>query len=171
MKSLVCGFLKLVVFDQKECVFLTRLTAMQATQRLKILNSDPVGHNTKLEPRANSMFDRTIVAGGSDFDQPQAEEREPFSVSCAIHPWMKAWVITRSNSYFAVTGPDGSFEIPNLPAGVELEFRTWHEKSKFVQNVSVNGSKEKWSKGKFSRTLQDGETLELSVAVDAAELN
>ncbi|MFO0868225.1 MAG: hypothetical protein U0935_04700 [Pirellulales bacterium] len=157
-----------VLFDQKECVFLSHVLALQSTQPIRIKNSDPVGHNTSLKPKKNPAYDQTIPSNSSGIYQPKAEEDQPFPVACAIHPWMKAFMITRRNSYFAVTGEDGSFTIPNLPAGVELEFRVWQERANFVQEVSVDGKAEKWSKGRFKRTLKEGETLKLEVDVAAA---
>ena len=156
------------LFDQKECVFLTHVIAVQASQPIRIKNSDSVGHNTALKPKKNASYDQTIPANASTLYQPKAEEDQPFAVSCAIHPWMKSWMITRANSYFAVTKADGSFEIPNLPAGVDLEFRVWQEKGGFLQQVTVNGAAEKWSKGRFKRKLNPGEPLKLEVVVDAS---
>ena len=101
----------LIDFDQEHCVFLTHVLAMQTTQTLNILNSDPVGHNTNMSPDRNTSFNSTIPVGGRGVYQPRTEERQPFPVTCSIHPWMQAWIIARDNSYFAVTKPDGSFEI------------------------------------------------------------
>lgn len=157
-----------VLFDQKECVFLTRLLALQYTQPIRIKNSDPVGHNTSLKPKKNPAYDQTIPSNAAGLYQPKAEEDQPFPVACAIHPWMKAYMITRRNSYFAVTKPDGSFEIPNLPAGVELEFRVWQERTNFLQEVTVNGASEKWAKGRFKRTLTAGETTSLEVQIPSS---
>ncbi|MFO0906612.1 MAG: hypothetical protein U0939_26650 [Pirellulales bacterium] len=157
-----------VLFDQKECVFLTHVLAFQASQPLRIKNSDPVGHNTSLKPKKNPAYDQTIPSNASGVYQPKAEEDQPFPVACAIHPWMKAFMFTRRNSYFAVTKEDGTFEIPNLPAGVELEFRVWQEKANFLQTVTVNGSAEKWNKGRFKRTLAADEPLKLEVEIDGS---
>ena len=154
-----------VIFDQKQCIFLNRMTAIQYTQPLRILNSDPVGHNTKV---GTTGFDQTIPSGGSAVFQAQGSENRPQEVSCAIHPWMNAWLITRENGYFAVSDQDGMFEIPYLPAGVELTFRVWQEKSKNVQSVTVGGQSESWSKGKFTRTMVPDETVEMDVVIDAA---
>ncbi len=162
-----------VEFDQEECIFLSHVFPMQTSQQLKILNSDPVGHNTKLSPKKNAGFDRTVAAGGEAFYQPTAEENAPFPVACAVHPWMNAWIMVRDNSYLAVTGEDGSFEIPNLPAGVELEFRVWQEKVKFLQDVTVNGETTEWKKGRVVVKLDpdDLSKNELDVVIDASVFN
>ena len=77
-------------------------------------------------------------------------------------------MLTRDNGYFAVTGADGSFEIPNLPTGVELGFRVWQEKLGAVQKITLNGQSTTWSKGRLSITLEaDGET-NLDVQLDAS---
>lgn len=155
-------------FDQKNCVFKTRLFAIQTTQPMRILNSDPVGHNTNLSPEINPNFDQTISPGSPLTYNAEEEERQPFPVKCAIHPWMQAWMITRNNSYFAVSGPDGTFTIPDLPSGVELNFRVWQEKSKFINGqVAFNGSPESLSKGRFKFTLDPAQPNKLDVVVDA----
>lgn len=157
-----------VQFDQKNCVFTTHLLALQSTQPIRLTNSDSVGHNANLAANSNARFDQTIAGGGEALYQPKAEEREPFPVSCAIHPWMKAWVITRNNSYFAVTKPDGSFAIENLPAGVDLEFRVWQERSKWVSRAKVNGDAAKWPSGKFKVQVKPGDVTEMKVELDAS---
>src|SRR5206468_4652198 len=111
----------------------------------------------------------TIPAHSFAMYDPGGEAAEPFGVSCSIHPWMSARMIVRDSPYFAVTKPDGSFEVANVPAGVPLEFRVWQEKSKFLQGeMKVNGNAEKWSKGRVKLTLQPDEQKTLDVVVDAA---
>ena len=155
-------------FDQQQCIFKTHVLAMQVSQPLHILNSDPVGHNTNLSPKSNPGFNQIIPSGTPGVVyQPTSEESAPFPVACSIHPWMGAQIIIRDNGYFAVTGEDGTFEIANLPAGVELEFRAWQEKTKFLQDVTVNGEATKWGKGRFLLTLDpaDQSRNELTVKV------
>jgi hypothetical protein len=156
-------------YDQKNCVFLTHMFAMRSKQKAKVMNSDPVGHNTNIQGTGKSaQINATIPSGSSTTYEPGGEAPEPFSVSCAIHPWMSARMIVRDSPYFAVSKPDGSFEIANVPAGVPLEFRVWQEKGKFLQEVKVDGKAEKWNKGRMKITLQPGEQKELNVVVDAA---
>jgi hypothetical protein len=158
-----------VIFDQKNCIFLSHMAAMRATQSLKVLNSDPVGHNTNLDSkRGSAPANFLIAANGSQIYNPGLPSPAPFPVSCSIHPWMKAWLMVCGNPYFAVTKEDGTFEIANLPTGVPLEFRVWQEKVTYLQNVSVDGQPTKWSRGKFSLTLNADEVKEMNVTVDAA---
>ncbi len=39
------------LFDQQNCMFLTHVLACQVNQPINVKNSDPVGHNTKIDPR------------------------------------------------------------------------------------------------------------------------
>lgn len=159
-------------FDQKNCIFLSHMFVMRSTQKLKVLNSDPVGHNTNITGGGKAgASNNNIPSASYSMYAPGGEAPEPFAVSCSIHPWMRAQMLVRDAPYFAVTKPDGSFEIANVPAGVPLEFRVWQEKSKFLQDVTVNGKQEKWSKGRMKKTLQPNEALTLDVVVDAAAFN
>jgi hypothetical protein len=152
-----------VDFDQKECVFLTHVVALQVGQKLRVLNSDPVGHNLMV-----GTFNQTIPSGREAIYAPAKEDRMPIEMRCSIHPWMQAWMLTRDNGYFDVTASDGSFEIPNLPAGVPVELRIWQEKIGPVQEVIVDGQPTKWSKGRLELNLEPGTEMVLDVVIDAA---
>ena len=168
-----------VDFDQKTCLFLNRIFAMQTTQRLKILNSDRVGHNSDMKPSRNLPYNPNIPGLGYAMYPPEGialkEERAPFSVSCGAHPWMKSHMIFRKNGYFDVTAEDGSFQIEMLPAGVDLKISVWHEASRFIRDtaVQVDSSIAKgWSKrGSFTIHLApDTETPPLQVVVSSSAL-
>lgn len=156
-------------FDQKNCLFVTRVLAMRSTQTLKILNSDPMLHNVSLSPKAGAKPLNAGTPGGSSvLYTPGGEEPSPFAVACGVHPWMKAWMISRNNPYFAVTKEDGSFEIANLPSGVDLEFRVWQENLQGVESVTLDGESKKWPKGKYKLKLEQDENKNINVVVDAA---
>lgn len=150
-----------VEFDQKNCVFLSHVFAMRSSQSLKILNSDPISHNTKLDPKGNAKpFNSNVPSGGNVIYSPGGEDPGAFSVACSVHPWMSAWLVVRNNPYFAVSKADGTFEIANVPAGVDLEFRVWQEN---LQGVEAVGKK-----GKYKVKLENDEQKELNVEIDAS---
>jgi hypothetical protein len=156
-----------VEFDQKHCVFLTHVLAATVGQPIDIKNSDQTGHNTNI---LGSGFNQLIPAGGAIPYKPQKESQVPDKVTCSIHPWMTAYLLPRKNGYFAVTGPDGKFEIANVPAGEPLEFQVWHESGAAPGNGLVGttpGAAElKWSnRGRLAVTLQPDEQKEIKVVV------
>ena len=161
-----------VVFDQKDCVFLTHVLTAQVGQPLELKNSDNVGHNTKIDGRSNS-YNQIIPAGGSLQYVAQREETTPAVVNCSIHPWMTAYFLPRKNGYVAITAEDGSFEIANLPAGEELEIQVWHESATGSGNglvLSDGTAKElNWSKkGRFTVKLEADSTKEIELKVPAS---
>ncbi|WP_428306076.1 hypothetical protein [Lacipirellula sp.] len=160
-----------ILFDQKVCLFLTHVQGMTTGQSLDIRNSDNVGHNTNIS--GQNGFNQTIASGATTPFLVKKEEAAPVPVRCSIHPWMLAYLLPRSNTYFAVTAEDGSFEIPNLPAGEKLEIQVWHENAAggngalFVN--TPEGKKLNWSnKGRFIVTLEENEERDLPIVVPAA---
>lgn len=162
-----------VLFDQQNCVFSTHVFPLMVGQVMEIKNSDPVGHNTKISGSAG--FNQTIEAGKSVEFVPKKEEAVPRAVNCSIHPWMVAYYLPRKNGYYAVTDEDGSFEIPNLPAGETLEMQVWHERGTGNDGVLVLETSEAkrlgWSsKGRFKLNLEEDEVRDIKVAVPGSAL-
>ena len=162
-----------VLFDQKQCVFLSHVFSMTIGQTIELKNSDNVGHNTNVTGK--NGLNQTIPAGESLDFKPQKEEAVPVGVTCSIHPWMKAYFLPRENGYVDVTSSDGSFEIANVPAGEELEFQVWHESASGRGGPLVLTTAEakqlKWSKkGRFKIKLEENESKELQITVPAAAL-
>jgi hypothetical protein len=86
---------------------------------------------------------------------------------------MKAYAVFRKDGYVAVTAADGSFAIPDLPAGEPLEFQVWHERSTGPNGaVGIDKPELKWTpKGRFQITLQPDEVKDLgTLVVPAAAL-
>jgi hypothetical protein len=154
-----------VIFDQKKCIFLSQVAVLRSSQKLRVLNSDPIGHNTSIREFA---YNAIIPPGGVDTGASVKALSKPAQVTCSIHPWMLAYIIARPTPYFAVTDEAGNFEIKNVPSGIDLEFRVWQQRIDFVPGGVVNGSNVNWSKGRMKVKLEDGEELNLDVVLDAA---
>jgi hypothetical protein len=54
------------------------------------------------------------------------ENEEFIPVKCNLHPWMQGYFIVLSTPFFSVTGDDGGFTLPELPAG-HYTISAWHE--------------------------------------------
>jgi hypothetical protein len=156
-----------VDFDQKVCVFLTHVLAVQVGQTVQIKNSDPIGHNTNI---VGTGFNPTVPGGGSIPYPVRNENTQPYSVKCGIHPWMTAYLLQRKDGYFAVTDAQGRFEIANVPAGEPLEFQVWHEVGAAPANGLVGTTPDvpeiKWSpRGRIQVSLKQDEAKEIKVVV------
>jgi hypothetical protein len=143
---------------------------MRVDQTLDIKNSDPFGHNTALKPQEGARpFDKTIPPGGNALYEPGGAVKRPFSVSCAIHPWMSANMLVCANPYFAVTDESGAFEIQELPAGVDLEFRIWQQAAN-MKKIKINGEEVTLSSGKLKLPkLNDKEVRNMEIVVEISQ--
>ncbi len=153
-----------LVFDQKNCEFLSPVFAARVGQPVDVRNSDPIGHNTNI---AGTSFNQLIPAGQGTTYTPNKETGMPVMVTCNIHPWMKAYAVFREDGYVAVTAADGSFTIPDLPAGEPLEFQVWHERASGPNGaLALEVPELKWSdKGRFKLTLEADEVKDLGTLV------
>ncbi len=159
-----------VVFDQKECEFLSQVLAARVGRPIAVKNSDPIGHNTNI---AGTAFNQIIEVGKTVSYVPTGEMGMPQSVTCNIHPWMKAYMIFRKDGYVAVSGVDGSFTIPDLPAGETIEFQAWHPRSMAANQVlGLEVPSVKWNaKGRFQVKIDPDGTMDLgTIEVPAALL-
>jgi hypothetical protein len=149
-----------LVFDQKNCEFLSPVFAARVGQPVDVRNSDPIGHNTNI---AGSSFNQLIPAGAGTVYKPDSETGMPTMVTCNIHPWMKAYCVFRKDGYVAVSSADGTFTIPDLPAGEMLEFQVWHERSSGPSGaVGLSKPELKWTpKGRFQIRLDPDEVKDL----------
>lgn len=112
--------------DQKGCAFSPRVLALMTGQPLDIVSSDATLHNVHAAAKENPPFNLGMPAPGTRFTRTFGKpEIVPFK--CDVHPWMRAWVAVVPHPFFAVTGPDGRYEIQGLPAGA-YTVEAWHEK-------------------------------------------
>ena len=160
-----------VVLDNKDCRFQPHVGFVQTGQTLTIKNSDSVGHNSNIATMKNSPSNSLVPSNGSSDVTFSSDEAIPASVTCNIHPWMKAYLVIRPNPYGAVSGADGSFEIENLPVGEKLEFQLWHEKGGYLDEFTLGRKKVSAKRGRMDFTVEEGGTDLGDIVVDAKMFN
>lgn len=113
--------------DQKGCVFHPHVAVARAGQKVVFKNSDAVLHNVRSESKANKAFNIAQPVQGMTTAKTFTEPELGIKMRCDVHFWMISYVHVLDHPYYAVTGPDGRFEIKDLPAGT-YTVEVWHEK-------------------------------------------
>ena len=134
---------KPVVLDQSGCIYSPHVVGLRAGQTLKILNSDSTMHNIHGLPKVNREFNFGMPKSLKEKSVTFEKAESVFVVKCDVHPWMKSYAQVFDHPYFAVTGPDGSFSIKDVPDGT-YKAVAWQEKFNkrtLSQNVTVKGGK------------------------------
>lgn len=117
------------VLDQPFCAYIPHALPIYAdVQPLLIKNSAKVVHNVKIDGGIKNRDTSDNMEPGKVIDRGTFKfVPNPIPVACTAHTWMTAKIITFNHPYFAVTKEDGSFEIGDVPSGVELRVFMWHE--------------------------------------------
>jgi plastocyanin len=133
-----------VIIHQSGCIYHPHLTGMRAGRTVHVENRDSITHNVHGKSLKNGEPNQAQAAGSRAiqlrFDEPEV----PVTLACDLHPWMKAFVCVVEHPFFAVTGADGSFSIPGLPAG-KYTLTAWHEaygRQKVDLEVTAGGAKQ-----------------------------
>lgn len=137
--------------DHKHCRYQPHaLTVWAGKQSITFGNVDEIPHAVAFTPFNNAAVNNTLNQNATFDHLFETEEKVPVEIKCGVHPWEKAFILPRLNPYAAVSGPDGSFEIKNLPAG-EIEFQIWHERSGFLV------AKPDWKRGRVKIEIAPGD--------------
>ncbi len=115
-----------VVLDQKGCRYVPHVLGIQVGQPLEILSSDNTLHNVHAMPESNREFNKAHQAAGVRHDHVFSTKEVMVPFKCDVHKWMNAYVGVLDHPFYAVTGPDGSFELKGLPPGT-YTIEAWHE--------------------------------------------
>jgi len=106
-----------ITIDQSGCKYHPHVLGVMSGQTLKIVNSDPTTHNIHPTPKDNREWNESQPPQSAALEKTFAREEIMLPVKCNQHPWMKMYVNVVKSPFYAVTGPDGKFEIKGLPPG------------------------------------------------------
>jgi plastocyanin len=109
-----------VVLDQQRCRFIPHVIAVTAGQRIAFRNDDPTTQTIHATPAiaGNAPIDLSLAPNAPPQMRFFRKPEPMIPVRSSQHPWQSAYINVSPTPWFAVTGPDGSFELKGLPAGV-----------------------------------------------------
>lgn len=120
---------------QRDTSFAPSFLAVPAGTTVRFPNRDGFFHNV-FSYSKTKRFDlgryRKGEAKTVTFDKSGA-----VAVFCEIHKWMRGAIVVVDNPFYAVVKSDGSYSIPNVPAG-NYRVSVWHpDRGKKTFNVKV----------------------------------
>lgn len=115
-----------VTISNEKCIYRPRVAGAQVHQPIRFVNGDPTLHNVHVFA-SKGEDNYNLIGKGSEAVKKFREPDVMVRLKCDIHPWMVGYVGVVPHPYFAVTGPDGAFELKGVPPG-EYTIEAWHEK-------------------------------------------
>jgi plastocyanin len=106
-----------VTLTQSGCRYKPHVLGVMIGQPIRIVNSDPTNHNIHPTPKDNREWNESQAPQAAPLEKTFAREEVLLPVKCNQHPWMRMFIGVVKSPFYAVTGPDGKFEIKGLPPG------------------------------------------------------
>lgn len=141
-----------VTVTMKSKAFLPRVTVVGVGASVEFPNQDAIFHNV-FSVSGENRFDLQLYkkpkTASKVFDHPGVVR-----IYCNIHPQMSGFVVVRDNPFWAKVAADGSYTIPDVPAGTWV-LKAWHERAGESAPQTVQ--------------VKDAGTLENSFTLDASK--
>jgi plastocyanin len=127
-----------VEIDQPFCQYEPHVSVVRPGEIVKFKNSAVVNHNVTYSGTKNPSANFPLAPKVGEKDIVLKPEKKPLEISCASHKWMSGYVWPTDTPYAVVSKKTGTFEIKDVPTGVELAVKYWHESNpKFVQHGTI----------------------------------
>jgi plastocyanin len=131
-----------VTFTQKGCQYIPHVIALRVGQELKVVNEDQTSHNIHPMAKVNREWNKSQPPGTPPLSE-KFDKEEFIPVKCNVHPWMHGYFAVLKTSHYTLSGEDGSFKLPDLPAG-KYTITAWQEDyGTQTQDVTISGSETK----------------------------
>jgi plastocyanin len=121
--------------DQKNLQFHPHVLPVVIGTTVDFLNSDSIVHNVFSPDACADRFNLGTWPPGQSKSFTFKKECSAVLL-CKVHPEMEGFVVAVPTPYFAVTSPDGSYQIKDVPDGT-YTLKVWHPRLKPTQKTAV----------------------------------
>ncbi len=135
--------------DQQGCRYVPHVVALARGQELAVSNSDQTFHNVRMVRHEKGTKERGRNL--ANYSQPQKGDRLRhqfteaglYRLECDVHRWMRCWVHVAGANHFAVSGPDGRFQIARGLRDGTYTVQAWHHQfaGPLVRSIQVTGGR------------------------------
>ena len=115
-----------VIIQQQGCLYSPRVSGAVTGQQVLVRNGDETLHNVHAYQGRKTLLNRAQPPGAKEISVAPPTGADVVQLKCDIHPWMLAHVVVSPSPWFAVTGPEGGFQLDAVPAGT-WKIEAWHE--------------------------------------------
>jgi plastocyanin len=112
--------------EERGNTYVPHVLPVMVGQKMRVRNNDRMLHDVVTQPRKSPPRDVQLAGQGTWVTLDGARVAETYRVRCGVHPTMTAWVVVLDHPFFAVTGDDGTFDIPGLKPG-KYTLVAWQE--------------------------------------------
>lgn len=140
-----------LIMEQPCSGFAPHAIALREGQKILVKNDSPVTHALQWSGSLQSG-NQAMPPGARITVGDLLYHRQALRVTCAPHPWEGAWWRVFNHPYFALTDPEGRFEIKNAPEG-EHRMVVWHETAGWLGGSA--------GKNAMKVSVPSGETVDL----------
>ena len=121
------------------CRFDPHVTLIRSGQTVELVNEDVLGHIVQVGFFANPFVATAIPIQHSHAIEVALPEPSPAKIGCQQFPWMNAHLMVVDHGHAGISDSAGQVKFTDLPTGVPLTFRLWHESAKFDPQTVKRG--------------------------------
>jgi plastocyanin len=130
-----------IKMDQEKLKFIPFLLPIVKGTVVTFINSDPVLHNVFWNKSDDGSYPaKNLGSWGKGASKEFTFDKEgSVTLLCNVHPEMESHVVVLQNSFFAVVGKDGAYEITGVPAG-DYSVKAWYPSPKKLKAKSAKAT-------------------------------
>jgi plastocyanin len=126
-----------VSIKQVGCRYVPHMAAVMVGQPVQFEDDDQTLHNIHPMPKNNREWNQSQMPNSEPLAKTFAQPELMIPIKCNQHPWMHMYLSVLGNPYFAITGKDGAYTLPNLPPGTYTISAVQEKFGEKTQTVTV----------------------------------